>query len=44
MEKTQTDRTPRAATTRTAKQKRQPWAPPSLLDAQHPPPGYVQRW
>tara|TARA_R100000655_G_scaffold103871_1_gene150589 strand:+ start:290 stop:760 length:471 start_codon:yes stop_codon:yes gene_type:complete len=44
MEKTQTDHTPRAATTRTAKQKRQPWAPPSLLDAPPPPPGYVHRW
>jgi|TARA_R110002020_G_scaffold47238_1_gene134469 hypothetical protein len=44
MEKTQTDRTPRAATTRTATQKRQPWAPPSLLDAPPPPEGYVHRW
>ena len=39
-----TDRTPRASKTRTAKPRRQPWRPPSLLDAPDPPEGYVHRW
>jgi hypothetical protein len=38
------DRTPRAAQTRTAKPRRKPWAPPSLLDAPTPPEGFVHRW
>ena len=38
------DRSPRAAKTRTANPRRQPWRPPSLLDAQDPPHGYVHSW
>lgn len=40
----QLDRTPRASKTRSAKPRRQPWKPPSLLDAPPPPEGYVHRW
>ena len=40
----QLDRTPRASKTRSAKPRRQPWKPPSLLDAPPPPDGYVHRW
>ena len=39
-----TDRTSRAAKTRTEKPRRKPWQPPSLLDAPQPPEGYVHRW
>ena len=38
------DRSPRASKTRTAKPRRQPWRPPSVLDAPDPPEGYVHRW
>ena len=38
------DRSSRASKTRTAKPRRKPWAPPSLLDAPDPPQGYVHRW
>jgi len=38
------DRAPRASKTRTANPRRQPWKPPSLLDAPDPPQGYVHRW
>ena len=38
------DRSSRASKTRTAKPRRKPWAPPSLLDAPDPPEGYVHRW
>ena len=38
------DKTPRASETRAAKPRRQPWAPPSLLDAPTPPEGFVHRW
>jgi len=44
MENTDIDRTPRAAKTRTAKARRQPWSPPSLLDAPPAPEGFVHRW
>jgi hypothetical protein len=44
MAEIQTDRTPRASKTRAAKPRRQPWRPPSLLDAPPPPEGYVHRW
>ena len=40
----QLDKTPRASKTRSAKPKRQPWKPPSLLDAPPPPEGYIHRW
>ncbi len=40
----QLDRTPRASKTRSAKPRRQPRKPPSLLDAPPPPDGYVHRW
>ena len=40
----QLDRTPRASKTRSAKPRRHPWKPPSLLDAPPPPEGYVHRW
>ena len=40
----QLDRTPRASKTRSAKPRRQPWKPPSFLDAPPPPDGYVHRW
>ena len=39
-----TDRTSRAAKTRSAKPRRKPWQPPSLLDAPQPPEGFVHRW
>jgi len=38
------DKTPRASKTRAAKPRRQPWRPPSLLDAPPPPEGFVHRW
>ena len=38
------DRAPRASNTRTANPRRQPWKPPSLLDAPVPPQGFVHRW
>ena len=38
------DRTPRAAQTRTAKTRRKPWQPPSMLDAPPPPAGFAHRW
>jgi len=44
MAETETDRTPRASKTRAAKPRRQPWRPPSLLDAPSPPEGFVHRW
>jgi hypothetical protein len=44
MAETETDRTPRASKTRAAKPRRQPWRPPSLLDAPPPPEGFVHRW
>ena len=44
MAEIQTDRTPRASKTRAAKPRRQPWRPPSLLDAPPPPEGFVHRW
>jgi hypothetical protein len=43
-EKTEIERTPRAARTRASKPRRQPWRPPSLLDAPAPPKGFVHRW
>ena len=44
MAETETDRTPRASKPRAAKPRRQPWRPPSLLDAPPPPEGFVHRW
>jgi hypothetical protein len=44
MENVEIDRTPRASKTATAKERRKPWAPPSLLDAPPPPEGFVHRW
>lgn len=38
------DRTPRTNTTRDAKLRRKPWAPPSRLDAPEAPKGFVHRW
>jgi len=38
------DRTPRASEKREGKPRRQPWKPPSLLDAPPPPEGYKHRW
>jgi|TARA_R110002020_G_scaffold4304_2_gene19116 hypothetical protein len=38
------DRTPRTSEARSAKPRRKPWAPPSLLDAPTPPEGFVHRW
>ena len=38
------DRSPRASKSRTANLRRQPWRPPSMLDAPDPPQGYVHRW
>ena len=38
------DRTPRAAQTRTAKTRRKPWQPPSMLAAPPPPAGFAHRW
>jgi len=41
---TESDRTPRSASTRENNTRRKPWSPPSLLDAPNPPEGYVYRW
>jgi len=41
---TESDRTPRSASTRENNTRRKPWSPPSLLDAPPPPQGYVYRW
>ena len=38
------ERSPRASKTRTADPRRQPWRPPSILDAPDPPEGFVHRW
>jgi hypothetical protein len=38
------DRTPRASEMRENKPSRQPWKPPSLLDAPPPPEGFTHRW
>tara|TARA_Y100000310_G_C20579714_1_gene762340 strand:- start:414 stop:899 length:486 start_codon:yes stop_codon:yes gene_type:complete len=38
------DRAPRASNTQATKERRKPWAPPSLLDAPPPPEGFVHRW
>ena len=38
------DRAPRASKTQATKERRKPWAPPSLLDAPEPPEGFVHRW
>ena len=38
------DRAPRASEKREGKPRRQPWKPPSLLDAPPPPEGYKHRW
>ena len=37
-------RTPRANETRAKKARREPWKPPSILDAPPPPEGYAHRW
>ena len=39
-----TDRNSRSAETRASQTRRTPWAPPSMLDAPTPPPGYQFRW
>ena len=39
-----TDRNSRSAETRNSQTRRTPWAPPSMLDAPEPPPGYQFRW
>lgn len=39
-----TDRNSRSAETRDSQTRRTPWAPPSMLDAPTPPPGYQFRW
>jgi len=39
-----TDRNSRSAETRVSQTRRQPWKPPSMLDAPKPPPGYKFRW
>ena len=44
MESETVDRTPRTSKARSAKPRRKPWAPPSLLDAPTPPEGFVHRW
>ena len=44
MESETVDRTPRASEKREGKPRRQPWKPPSLLDAPPPPEGYKHRW
>jgi len=44
MENVEIDRTPRASKTAAAKERRKPWAPPSLLDAPPAPEGFVHRW
>jgi hypothetical protein len=41
---TTTDRNSRSAETRDSQTRRKPWAPPSMLDAPTPPPGYQFRW
>jgi len=38
------DRAPRASKTQETKERRKPWAPPSLLDAPPPPEGFIHRW
>ena len=38
------DRETRTTETRTTKERRKPWRPPSSLDAPPPPEGYVHRW
>ena len=38
------DRNSRSAETRASQTRRTPWAPPSMLDAPEPPPGYKFRW
>ena len=38
------DRAPRAIKTRAAKPRRNPWQPPSMLDAPDPPDGFIHRW
>ena len=37
-------RTPRANETRAKEARREPWKPPSILDAPPPPEGYTHRW
>jgi hypothetical protein len=37
-------RTPRADETRARQARREPWKPPSVLDAPPPPEGYKHRW
>jgi len=37
-------RTPRANETRVKETRREPWKPPSILDAPPPPEGYTHRW
>ena len=44
MENAEVDRSPRASKTQAKKERRKPWAPPSLLDAPPPPEGFVHRW
>ena len=44
MENETVDRALRTSKTRGAKPRRQPWAPPSLLDAPAPPEGFAHRW
>lgn len=39
-----TDRTPRNSQTREVKKRRQPWRPPSSLEAPEAPEGFVHRW
>ena len=39
-----TTRTPRANQTRAKQARREPWKPPSILDAPPPPEGYKHRW
>jgi hypothetical protein len=39
-----TTRTPRANQTRAKQARREPWKPPSILDAPAPPEGYKHRW
>ena len=38
------ERTVRTKETRETLTRRKPWAPPQMLDAPHPPDGYVHRW
>jgi len=37
-------RTPRTKETRAEQTRREPWKPPSILDAPPPPEGYTHRW